>query len=71
MANLVILTMSEDNYKSLLVNGALLECKHTAKILPDDSELKDNEQYQEVKKQYRKLRDTKEQLAFDLTTNKH
>lgn len=67
--NLVILTMSEDQYRSLLNSKALEDCQHTVKILPDDSELKDHEQYQSVKKAYRKAREIKEQLAFDLTTN--
>lgn len=69
MANLVILTMSEEQYRSLLVNGTLMECKHTVKILPDDSELAEHPQYQEVKKAYKKAREIKETLAFNLITN--
>lgn len=62
--------MSEEQYRSLLVNGALLECKHTVKILPDDSELQDHPQYQEVKKAYKKALKLKETMCFELTTNK-
>jgi len=70
MENLAVLTMSETQFKNLISNGALLETKYTVKILPDDSELKDNETYQNAKKVYRKARETKENLAFNLLTNK-
>lgn len=67
--NLVILTMAESQFQSLLINGALESVKYTSKILPDDSVLKDNETYQQVKKAYRNARDVKETLAFNLITN--
>lgn len=70
MPNIVLITMSEESFKSLLVNGALSETKYTVKVLPDDSSLNDNETYQDAKKAYRKAQKIKEELAFNLTTNK-
>jgi len=70
MGNLAIITMAEDQFKTLLINGAFEAIKYTSKVLPDDTELKDNETYQAAKKAYRKAREVKETLAFNLTTNK-
>lgn len=71
MSNLTILTISEGDYKSLLINGAFLDIKIiSVKILPDDSNLKDNETYQLAKKAYRKAREVKEIIAFNILTQK-
>lgn len=70
MSNLANITISEDDYKSLLINRAFLDIKIiSVKILPDDSDLKDNERYQLAKKAYRKALEVKETIAFNLITN--
>jgi len=71
MSNLANITISEDNYKSLLINGAFDGIKViSVKILPDDSDLKDNELYKELQKKYSKARKELEDFRFQQTTNK-
>lgn len=71
MSNLANITISEDDYKSLLLNGAFLETKIISiKIMPDDSELKDDPIYQGLKNDYIKYRDKFEDYKFNKTTNK-
>lgn len=69
--NLANLTLSERDYQSLLLNGAFDGIKLiSVKILPDDSEIKENPIYKEAKKNYKKAQTEKETIAFNLLTNK-
>jgi hypothetical protein len=71
MANLANITISNDDYKSLLINGAFTDIKIiSVKILPDDSDLKENELYKELQKKYSKARKELEDFRFQQTTNK-
>ena len=71
MSNLANITISDDDYKSLLINGAFTDIKIiSVKILPDDSDLKENEIYKELQKKYSKARKELEDFRFQQTTNK-
>jgi len=71
MGNIANITISEENYHSLLINGAFLEMKIiSVKILPDDSSLKDDENYKALQKKYAKARNELEDYRFQKTTNK-
>lgn len=71
MANLANITISEEAYQNLLFNGAFIDIKLiSVKIMPDDSEIKENEAYKLAIKNYKKARDVKETIAFNLITNK-
>lgn len=65
------ITLSEDDYKSLLINGAFTGIKIiSVKILPDDKDLIDDEVYKQLKKDYVKSRNKLEDYRFSKTTNK-
>lgn len=68
--NLAILSLNENDFKTLLINGALNEIQYKVKILPNDNEILDNEIYKGAVNKYRKAREYKEKIAFELTTNK-
>jgi hypothetical protein len=69
MESLAILTLKQSDYNLIMGQFSLLDIKPLdVKILPDDSELKDNETYQAAKKTYRKARENKETIAFNLLT---
>lgn len=71
MSNLANITISEEAYQNLLLNGAFIDIKLiSVKIMPDDSEIKENESYKQAIKNYKKARDIKETIAFNLLTNK-
>ena len=71
MESLVILTLKQSDYNTILGNLSVLDIKPVStKILPDDSLLADNEVYQKAKKDYVKAREIKEKIAFELLTNK-
>lgn len=71
MANLTNLTLRQEDYNNLLANGAFIDIKLiSVKIMPDDSEIKENESYKLAIKNYKKARDIKETIAFNLLTNK-
>jgi hypothetical protein len=71
MYNLANITISEEAYQNLLFNGAFIDIKLiSVKIMPDDSEIKENESYKLAIKNYKKARDIKETIAFNLLTNK-
>tara|TARA_R110000823_G_scaffold189959_1_gene321724 strand:- start:834 stop:1079 length:246 start_codon:yes stop_codon:yes gene_type:complete len=71
MDNLANITMSESDYKSLLLNGAFLDIKIISiKILPNDSEIKDDVTYKALQNEYKKARNKLEDYRFQLTTNK-
>ena len=71
MSNLANLTLRQEDYNNLLANGAFIDIKLiSVKIMPDDSEIKENESYKLAIKNYKKARDIKETIAFNLLTNK-
>lgn len=69
--NIANLTMSEDDYNSLLVSDVFENITLiSVKILPDDLELKEDERYKALKKAYIKSRNELENYRFQKTTNK-
>jgi hypothetical protein len=69
--NLANITLSERDYQSLLLNGAFDGIKLiSVKILPDDTEIKDEQMYIELQKKYVKARNEFEDYKFKMTTNK-
>lgn len=71
MDNLANITISESDYKSLLLNGAFLDIKIISiKILPNDSEIKDDVTYKALQNEYKKARNKLDDYRFQLTTNK-
>jgi hypothetical protein len=71
MSNLANITLRQEDYNNLLANGAFIDIKLiSVKIMPDDSEIKENESYKLAIKNYKKARDIKETIAFNLLTNK-
>lgn len=70
MANIANITISEDDYKSLLISGAFMYVKViSVKILPDDKDLKSDENYIALQKEYTKARKNLEDYRFQKTTN--
>jgi hypothetical protein len=71
MNKLANITIDEKDYQSLLLNGAFLDIKViSVKIIPDDSEIKDDEIYKQLLKEYKKVRDKLETYRFEKTINK-
>jgi len=71
MKKLANITVDEKDYQALLVNGAFLDIKViSVKIIPDDSEIKDDEIYKQLLKEYKKVRDKLETYRFEKTINK-
>jgi hypothetical protein len=71
MNKLANITIDEKDYQSLLLNGAFLDMKViSVKIIPDDSEIKDDENYKQLLKEYKKVRDKLETYRFEKTINK-
>jgi hypothetical protein len=71
MNKLANITIDEKDYQSLLLNGAFLDIKViSVKIIPDDSEIKDDENYKQLLKEYKKVRDKLETYRFEKTINK-
>jgi len=69
--NIANLTMSEEDYNSLLVSDVFENITLiSVKILPDDLELKEDERYKALKKAYVKSRNELENYRFQKTTNK-
>jgi hypothetical protein len=69
--NLANITLSERDYQSLLLNGAFDGIKLiSVKILPDDTEIKEEQMYRELQKKYVKARNEFEDYKFKMTTNK-
>jgi len=70
MANIANITISEDDYKSLFFTGAFMYVKViSVKILPDDKDLKSDENYIALQKEYTKARKNLEDYRFQKTTN--
>lgn len=69
--NIANLTMSEADYNALLVSDVFENITLiSVKILPDDLELKEDENYKALKKAYVKSRNELENYRFQKTTNK-
>lgn len=69
--NIANLTMSEADYKALLVSDVFENITLiSVKILPDDLELKEDENYKALRKAYIKSRNELENYRFQKTTNK-
>lgn len=69
--NIANLTMSEEDYNSLLISDVFENITLiSVKILPDDLELKEDERYKALKKAYVKSRNELENYRFQKTTNK-
>jgi len=65
MDNFANITISESDYKSLLLNGAFLDIKIISiKILPNDSEIKDDVTYKALQNEYKKARNKLEDYRF-------
>ncbi len=69
--NITILTLKQSDYNLIMGQLPLLDIVPiSVKIIPDDSDIKDNELYKEAKKKYKKAQTEKETIAFNLLTNK-
>ncbi len=69
--NLVNITISEDDYKSLPFKDTFKDITViSVKILPDDKHLKEDENYKRLQKEYKKSRNNLEDYRFKVTTNK-
>lgn len=71
MENLAIVTLKQSDYNLIMGQLPLLDIVPiSVKIIPDDSEIKENPIYKEAKKKYKKAQTEKETIAFNLLTNK-
>ena len=71
MSNLANLTITEEAYQNLLLNGAFIDVKIiSVKIMPDDSELKDDLVYNELVKKRSKATKELDEYRFQKITNK-
>ena len=68
--NLAILTLKQSDYNLIMGQLPLLDIVPiSVKIIPDDSEIKDNELYKEAVKKRRKAQKEEDEIRFNLTTN--
>lgn len=71
MENLAIVTLKQSDYNLIMGQFPLLDIVPiSVKIIPDDSEIKDNELYKEAVKKRRKAQKEEDEIRFNLTTNK-
>ena len=71
MANLANITLRQEDYNNLLANGAFIDVKIiSVKIMPDDSELKDDLVYNELVKKRSKATKELDEYRFQKITNK-
>lgn len=69
--NLAIVTLKQSDYNLIMGQLPLLDIVPiSVKIIPDDSEIKDNELYKEAVKKRRKAQKEEDEIRFRLTTNK-
>lgn len=69
--NLAIVTLKQSDYNLIMGQLPLLDIVPiSVKIIPDDSEIKENPIYKEAKNKYKKAQTEKETIAFNLLTNK-
>lgn len=71
MENLAIVTLKQSDYNLIMGQFPLLDIVPiSVKIIPDDSDIKDNELYKEAVKKRRKAQKEEDEIRFNLTTNK-
>lgn len=69
--NIAIVTLKQSDYNLIMGQFPLLDIVPiSVKIIPDDSEIKDNELYKEAVKKRRKAQKEEDEIRFNLTTNK-
>lgn len=69
--NIAILTLKQSDYNLIMGQLPLLDIVPiSVKIIPDDSEIKDNPIYKEAVKKRRKAQKEEDEIRFNLTTNK-
>jgi hypothetical protein len=65
--NIAILTLKQSDYNLIMQQLSLLDIVPiSTKILPDDSEIKDNEVYKEAIKRRKKAQDEVDTIRFKL-----
>lgn len=70
MSNIAILTLKESDYHLIMGQFPLLDIVPiSTKILPDDSDIRDNPLYKEAMNKRRKAQKEEEEIRFNLTTN--
>ena len=68
--NIAIVTLKQSDYNLIMGQFPLLDIVTiSVKIIPDDSEIKDNELYKEAVKKRRKAQKEEDEIRFNLTTN--
>lgn len=68
--NIAIVTLKQSDYNLIMGQLPLLDIAPiSVKIIPDDSEIKDNELYKEAVKKRRKAQKEEDEIRFNLTTN--
>jgi hypothetical protein len=69
--NIAIVTLKQSDYNLIMGQFPLLDIVPiSVKIIPDDSDIKDNELYKEAVKKRRKAQKEEDEIRFNLTTNK-
>lgn len=69
--DIAIVTLKQSDYNLIMGQLPLLDIVPiSVKIIPDDSEIKDNELYKEAVKKRRKAQKEEDEIRFNLTTNK-
>lgn len=69
--NIAIITLKQSDYNLIMGQLPLLDIVPiSVKIIPDDSEIKDNPIYKEAVKKRRKAQKEEDEIRFNLTTNK-
>ena len=68
--NIAIVTLKQSDYNLIMGQFPLLDIVPiSVKIIPDDSEIKENELYKEAVKKRRKAQKEEDEIRFNLTTN--
>ena len=68
--NIAIVTLKQSDYNLIMGQLPLLDIVPiSVKIIPDDSEIKDNPIYKEAVKKRRKAQKEEDEIRFNLTTN--
>ena len=71
MANVVNITLKESDYNLIMGHFSLLDIVPiSTKILPDDSDIRDNAVYKDAINRRRKAQKEEDTIRFLLTTNK-
>ena len=69
--NIAILTLKQSDYNLIMGQLPLLDIVPiSVKIIPNDSDIKDNPIYKEAVKKRRKAQKEEDEIRFNLTTNK-